>query len=94
MAKADFVDDTLVCPLAGGSGERFYPPARDRAKLAVPFGGIHRIIDLTLSNCIHSDLRRIFVLTQDKSLSLNRNLRDGWNIFPGELGNPSIPCLP
>jgi glucose-1-phosphate adenylyltransferase len=86
MARADFVDDTLVCLLAGGSGERLFPLTRDRAKPAVPFGGIYRIIDLTLSNCINSDLRRIFVLTQYKSLSLNRHLRDGWNIFPSELG--------
>ncbi len=82
----DFVHDTLVCLLAGGSGERLYPLTRDRAKPAVPFGGIYRIIDLTLSNCVNSDLRRIFVLTQYKSLSLNRHLRDGWNIFPVELG--------
>jgi glucose-1-phosphate adenylyltransferase len=86
MARADFVDDTLICLLAGGSGERLYPLTRDRAKPAVPFGGSYRIIDLTLSNCINSDLRRIFVLTQYKSLSLNRHLRDGWNIFPSELG--------
>jgi glucose-1-phosphate adenylyltransferase len=86
MTGSDPVHNTLVCLLAGGSGERLYPLTRDRAKPAVPFGGIYRIIDLTLSNCINSHLRRIFVLTQYKSLSLNRHIREGWNIFPGELG--------
>jgi len=80
------VRDTLVCLLAGGAGERLLPLTRDRAKPAVPFGGIYRIIDLTLSNCINSDLRRIFVLTQYKALSLNRHIREGWNILSSELG--------
>ncbi len=80
------VRDTLVCLLAGGAGERLYPLTRDRAKPAVPFGGIYRIIDLTLSNCINSDLRRIFVLTQYKALSLNRHIREGWTVLPSELG--------
>jgi glucose-1-phosphate adenylyltransferase len=64
--------------LAGGQGERLWPLTRDRAKPAVPFGGIYRIIDVTLSNCINSDLRRVFVLTQYKALSLNRHIRRGW----------------
>jgi glucose-1-phosphate adenylyltransferase len=80
------VRDTLVCLLAGGAGERLMPLTRDRAKPAVPFGGIYRIIDLTLSNCINSDLRRIFVLTQYKALSLNRHIREGWTILSSELG--------
>ena len=80
------VRDTLVCLLAGGPGERLYPLTRDRAKPAVPFGGIYRIVDITLSNCINSDLRRIFVLTQYKALSLNRHIREGWSILAGELG--------
>jgi glucose-1-phosphate adenylyltransferase len=87
MARHDSVEDALVCLLAGGSGERLYPLTRDRAKPAVPFGGIYRIIDLTLSNCVNSGLRRIFVLTQYKSLSLNSHIRAGWyHLFPGELG--------
>ena len=56
------------------------------AKPAVRFGGTYRIIDFTLSNCINSNLRRIFVLTQYKSLELARHLREGWNILAGELG--------
>jgi glucose-1-phosphate adenylyltransferase len=75
-----------VCLLAGGAGERLYPLTRDRAKPAVPFGGMYRIVDITLSNCINSDLRRIFVVTQYKALSLNRHLREGWSIFSEELG--------
>ncbi|HEV2245190.1 MAG TPA: glucose-1-phosphate adenylyltransferase [Terriglobia bacterium] len=80
------VRDTIVCLLAGGAGERLYPLTRDRAKPAVTFGGIYRIIDITLSNCINSDLRRIFVLTQYKALSLNRHIREGWSMLAGELG--------
>ncbi|MGH7869683.1 MAG: sugar phosphate nucleotidyltransferase, partial [Candidatus Dormibacteraceae bacterium] len=78
--------DTLVCLLAGGAGERLYPLTRDRAKPAVPFGGIYRIIDITLSNCINSELRRVFVVTQYKALSLNRHLREAWNFMAAELG--------
>jgi len=81
------VRDTLVCLLAGGQGERLYPLTRDRAKPAVPFGGMYRIVDITLSNCINSDLRRIFVVSQYKALSLNRHLREGWSIFSDELGD-------
>lgn len=72
--------------LAGGKGERLYPLTKDRAKPAVPFGGIYRIIDFTLSNCLNSDLRKIYVLTQYKSISLDRHLRLGWNIFHPHLG--------
>jgi len=69
--------------LAGGQGERLWPLTRDRAKPAVPFGGMYRIIDVTLSNCLNSDLRRVFVLTQYKALSLNRHVRDGWSNLAG-----------
>lgn len=72
--------------LAGGRGERLYPLTRDRAKPAVPFGGIYRIIDFTLSNCIHSEIRRIYVLTQYKSTSLHRHIQLGWNILSTALG--------
>jgi glucose-1-phosphate adenylyltransferase len=91
--QTSVVHETLVCLLAGGAGERLFPLTRDRAKPAVPFGGIYRIIDLALSNCINSDLRRIFVLTQYKALSLNRHVREGWTMLPGELGE-FIQILP
>lgn len=80
------VADTLVVIMAGGQGERLMPLTRDRAKPAVPFGGIYRIVDFTLSNCINSGLRRIFVLTQYKALSLNRHIREGWTVLAHELG--------
>lgn len=76
----------LTFIMAGGKGERLYPLTKDRAKPAVPFGGIYRIIDFTLSNCINSGLRRIHVLIQYKSISLQRHLRTGWNIFNSDLG--------
>jgi len=75
--------DAIGVVLAGGQGERLLPLTRDRAKPAVPFGGIYRIIDLTLSNCINSDLRRVFVLTQYKALSLNRHIRQAWSPLAG-----------
>ena len=75
----------LTIILAGGQGERLYPLTMDRAKPAVPFGGIYRIIDFTLSNCLNSGLRKIVVLTQYKSFSLDKHLRLGWNIFNNEL---------
>src|SRR4051812_26634172 len=80
------LEDALVILLAGGAGERLYPLTRDRAKPAVFFGGPYRIIDFTLSNCINSGLRRIFIATQYKSLSLNRHIRMGWNVVSEELG--------
>lgn len=75
----------LTFIMAGGKGERLYPLTKDRAKPAVPFGGIYRIIDFTLSNCINSGIRRIHVLTQYKSHSLDLHLKMGWNIFNAEL---------
>jgi glucose-1-phosphate adenylyltransferase len=76
----------LAMVLAGGRGERLYPLTRDRAKPAVPFGAIYRIIDFTLSNCIHSEIRRIYALTQYKSTSLHRHIQFGWNILSASLG--------
>jgi glucose-1-phosphate adenylyltransferase len=86
--------DTLGVLLAGGAGERLFPLTRDRAKPAVPFGGNYRIIDITLSNCINSDLRQVYILTQYKALSLNRHIREGWTgIVAQELGE-FIEILP
>ena len=78
--------DVLAIVLAGGRGSRLEPLTRDRAKPAVPFGGIYRIIDFTLSNCINSDLRKVLVLTQYKATSLNRHLDQGWKFLCRELG--------
>ena len=80
------MENVLAILLAGGAGERLYPLTKDTAKPAVPFGGAYRIIDFTLSNCINSDVRRILILTQYKSLDLIRHVRDGWNILSPELG--------
>ena len=77
--------NVLAILLAGGAGERLFPLTRDTAKPGVPFGGVYRIIDFTLSNCVNSDVRRIFILTQYKSLELNRHIRDGWHILNTEL---------
>ncbi len=77
--------DVLAIVLAGGRGTRLEPLTRDRAKPAVPFGGIYRIIDFTLSNCINSDLRKILVLTQYKAVSLNRHIDQGWRFLCREL---------
>ncbi len=83
----------LTFIMAGGKGERLLPLTKDRTKPAVPFGGIYRIIDFTLSNCINSGLRKIYVLTQYKSASLQRHIRLGWNFLPSELGQ-FIELLP
>src|SRR5947207_7038034 len=80
------MNNVLAIMLAGGAGERLHPLTRDTAKPAVPFGGGYRIIDFTLSNCIHSDVRRIFTLTQYKSLELLRHMRNGWNTLSPEVG--------
>jgi glucose-1-phosphate adenylyltransferase len=87
------VNSVLTMILAGGKGTRLEPLTRDRAKPAVPFGGIYRIIDFTLSNCINSGLRKILVLTQYKAASLDRHITMGWNFFSREL-DEYIDVLP
>jgi glucose-1-phosphate adenylyltransferase len=86
MARSHWSSVTLTMLLAGGQGERLYPLTKRRAKPAVPFGGLYRIVDFTLSNCLNSGLKRIFVLTQHQSLSLDRHLRVAWGILHPELG--------
>lgn len=76
---------TLAVVMAGGMGERLRPLTDVRAKPAVPFGAIFRIIDFTLSNCINSDIRQILVLTQYKSHSLSRHLTTGFDFLPPRL---------
>src|SRR5437879_7892803 len=80
------MENVLAILLAGGAGDRLEPLTKANAKPALPFGGAYRIIDFTLSNCINSDVRRILILTQYKSLDLIRHVRDGWNILSPELG--------
>ncbi|MEA1997397.1 MAG: glucose-1-phosphate adenylyltransferase [Gemmatimonadota bacterium] len=75
----------LTVIMAGGRGERLYPLTKHRSKPAVPFGGIYSIIDFTLSNCLNSGLRRIAVLSQYMSYSLERHIKEGWNLFSREL---------
>lgn len=78
--------ETIVMILAGGQGERLSPLTKYRSKPSVPFGGKYRIIDFALSNCLNSGLRKIYVLTQYKSDSLNQHLLEAWSIFNPELG--------
>ena len=88
------LDKTLSIILAGGAGSRLHPLTDERAKPAVPFAGKYRIIDFTLSNCLHSGARRILVLTQYKSHSLQKHLRDGWSIFNPEVSEYITPVPP
>ncbi|MGA7980494.1 MAG: sugar phosphate nucleotidyltransferase [Chromatiaceae bacterium] len=86
--------DTLTLVIATGQGEGLSPLTLHRTKAAVPFGGKFRLIDFTLANCLHSGLRKILVLTQYKSHSLQKHLRDGWSIFHPELGEFITPVPP
>jgi glucose-1-phosphate adenylyltransferase len=86
--------DTLTLVIATGQGEGLSPLTQHRTKAAVPFGGKYRLIDFTLANCLHSGLRKMLVLTQYKSHSLQKHLRDGWSIFHPELGEFITPVPP
>ena len=77
---------TISIVLAGGQGERLYPLTKDRSKPAVPFGAKYRIIDFTLSNVINSGFRKMYLITQYKSQSLDTHIREGWSFLNGELG--------
>lgn len=79
--------DVIALIMAGGKGERLYPLTQDRSKPSVPYGGIYRIIDVTLSNCINSNIYKIMVLPQYKAQSLAEHLEAGWNIFSYALGH-------
>jgi glucose-1-phosphate adenylyltransferase len=86
-------DRVLAIIMAGGAGERLQPLTRDRSKAAVPFGGKFRLIDFTLSNCINSGLRQVYVLTQYRSESLNKHIQNGWSLSSTGLGD-FIYCVP
>ena len=67
-------NEVLALILGGGQGSRLFPLTQHRSKPAVPIGGQYRLIDIPVSNCLHADMRRIFVLTQFNSASLNRHI--------------------
>lgn len=93
--KESVMKDVLALVLAGGKGERLHPLTLHRAKPAVPFGGKYRIIDFTLSNCINSHIRKVAILTQYKSLSLNRHLAFAWeHLLSAELDEFIISIPP
>ncbi len=80
-------NEVMAVILAGGKGSRLEPLTRDRAKPAVPFGGAYRIIDFTLSNVLNSGIRKVLMLTQYKTTSLDRHVNLGWQkYFQRELG--------
>ncbi len=79
--------NVLAFVMAGGRGERLMPLTQDRAKPAVPFGGIYRLIDFPLSNCVNSQIYKIMVLPQYKSQSLNDHLEAGWRFFSQRFGH-------
>ena len=67
-------NEVLALILGGGQGRRLFPLTQHRSKPAVPIGGRYRLIDIPVSNCLHAEFRRIFVLTQFNSASLNRHI--------------------
>ena len=83
-------EQPLGIVLAGGEGKRLMPLTADRAKPAVPFGGAYRLVDFVLSNLVNADLRRIAVLTQYKSHSLDRHITTTWRMST-LLGNYITP---
>src|SRR5919108_1527619 len=80
----------LAMVLAGGEGKRLAPLTADRAKPAVPFGGMYRLVDFALSNLVNGGYRQIVVLTQYKSHSLDRHISVTWRMSP-MLGNFVTP---
>ena len=76
----------LAIILGGGQGSRLFPLTQTRSKPAVPIGGKYRLIDVPISNCLHADLRRIFVLTQFNSASLNRHISQSYHMDPFSRG--------
>ena len=92
--KSKIIHNAIAFVLAGGVGVRLHPLTRDRAKPAVPFGGKYRVIDFTLSNCVNSGVRQIFILPQYKSFSLERHTRDAWGVFSPELGEFLVHLSP
>src|SRR5471032_459716 len=78
--------EVLAIILGGGQGSRLFPLTQLRSKPAVPIGGSYRLIDIPISNCLHADIRRIFVLTQFNSASLNRHISQTYRMDPFSQG--------
>ena len=76
----DMTHDTLAIILGGGQGARLFPLTATRSKPAVPIGGKYRLIDVPISGCLHAEIRRIFVLTQFNSASLNRHISNTYRL--------------
>ena len=74
------INDTLAIVLGGGQGSRLFPLTATRSKPAVPIGGKYRLIDVPVSSCLHADIRRIYVLTQFNSASLNRHISNTYRL--------------
>ena len=77
------LENVIAVILAGGQGTRLWPLTAKRAKPAVPIAGKFRLIDISFSNCLHSDIRKIFVLTQFASKSLHRHINATYPFPPG-----------
>src|ERR1700752_1854587 len=73
-------NEVLAIILGGGQGKRLFPLTQLRSKPAVPIGGKYRLIDVPISNCLHADMRRIYVLTQFNSASLNRHIAQSYRM--------------
>ncbi len=73
------MESTIAVILGGGAGTRLYPLTKNRSKPAVPVGGKYRLVDIPISNCLHSDIRQIYVLTQFNSASLNQHVKNTFN---------------
>jgi glucose-1-phosphate adenylyltransferase len=83
-------NEVLAIILGGGQGSRLFPLTHHRSKPAVPIGGSYRLIDIPVSNCLHADIRRIFVLTQFNSASLNRHISQTYRMDPFSQGSVEI----
>ena len=72
-------DKVLSIILGGGQGSRLYPLTEKRSKPAVPIAGKYRLVDIPISNCINSNIKRMFVLTQFNSASLNKHIKNTYH---------------